>query len=252
MKNSSGWCLPGAGAILGAALIAGIASTAGAQTADEVIAKNIAAQGGKDALMGLKLLERKGTVAVDGAFGQLEGTVEEAVIPWKKARRSLDLGVFVQKDGFNGKIAWRDGMMGIQEIEGEEANQIKQAVDLNPFLMIGQRDTKAEKLDDATIDDVACYVIQLTAKDKPAVKFFIDKGSDLVKRTTLKQNNPQFGEVEIVSDTSAYEKFGPVKLSTKSKVQIGEVLKIETTFTETKINGEADEAIFEMPKDAAK
>ena len=119
----------GVGAFLGVALVVASASSALAQSADEVIAKNIKAQGGKDALMGLKAIERKGTVAVDGSFGQMEGTIEEITIPWKKARRALDLAVFQQKDGYDGKTAWRDGMNGVQEIDGEEANQIKQSVE---------------------------------------------------------------------------------------------------------------------------
>ena len=109
-----------------------------AQTAEEVIEKNIKAQGGRNALTNLKSIQRKGKVAVDGTFGQMEGTVEEVVIPWKKAMRDLDLAVFVQTDGFNGKVAWRDGMMGLQELEGDEAVQIKQAVDVNPFLMAAE------------------------------------------------------------------------------------------------------------------
>ncbi len=252
MKSSTTWRLPRAAAILGAAMIAVMASTAVAQTVEEVIAKNLKAQGGREALLGLKALERKGTVAVDGAFGQLEGTVEEVAIPWKKARRALDLGVFAQKDGYDGKIAWRDGMMGIQDIEGEEANQIKQAVELNPFVKSGERGTKPEKLEDANVGDVACYVVQMTPKEGPVVKLFIDKATDLLKRTSLKQNNPQFGEVEVTIDASDYETFGPIKLATKTKVQLGEVLKIDTTFTETKVNGDVDEAVFEKPKDAAK
>jgi len=253
MKDLTAWGWQRVAAIcFGLALVAALAPVAAAQTADEVIAKNIKAQGGRDALMKLKAVERKGTVAVDGAFGQMEGTVEEIVIPWKKARRALDLTVFMQKDGWNGTVAWREGMSGIQEIEGEDAQQIKQAVDLNPLVMIGERGTKAEKLDDETIDDVACFVIQLSPKDRPVTKFFIDKKTDQIKRISLKQNSAQFGEVEVISEPSAYEKFGPVTLPTKTKVALGDALKIETTFTETKVDGPVDEAIFEKPKDEAK
>ena len=256
MNRSSACSMATSRVILGASLIAWIvaatATCASAQTAEEIIAKSIKAQGGREALVGVKAIERAGTVSVDGTFGQMEGNVEEVVIPWKKARRAIDLAVFVQKDGWNGKVAWRDGQMGIQEIEGEEANQIKQAADLNPFVMIGDRGTKAEKLDDETVDDVAYYAIQLSPKDRPVVKFLIDKKTDLVRYTTLNQKNPQFGEVKVVVETSGYEKFGPVTLPTKTKAQIGELLQIETTFTETKINGEVDDAVFEKPKEDSK
>jgi len=157
--------------------------------------------------------------------------------------------VFVQKDGWNGTIVWRDGMMGVQELDGEDANQIKQSAELNPFLMIAERGTKAEKLDDEAVDDVQCYVIQLSPKDRPVVKLFIDKETDLIKRTKLTQNSPQFGEVEVVLDQSGYEKFGPVTLSTKNNVSMGDALKIETTYTETKVDGPLDEAVFEIPKE---
>lgn len=252
--NASSVCrMQVVGAIFGAMLVAMLASAASAQTVEEIIAKNLKSQGGRDALLNLKAVERKATVSVDGAFGQLEGTVEEAVIPWKKARRGLDLGAFVQKDAWNGTVAWREGMNGLQDLDGQEAGQIKQSADLNPLVMIAERGTKAEKLDDETVDDVSYYVVKLMPKDGPEVKLFIDKESGQLKRTTLTQNNPQFGEVQIVAQLSGYEEFGPVKLATKSNVEIGDVLKIETTFTETKVNGKIDESIFdkpEKPKDA--
>src|SRR5690349_9520326 len=106
LKNSSAWRVHRAGTIHSTTANAFVVCTAAAQSLDEVIAKNIKAQGGREALLGLKALERKGTVNVDGSFGQMEGTIEEVLIPWKKARRALDLSVFVQKDGWNGKTAW--------------------------------------------------------------------------------------------------------------------------------------------------
>jgi hypothetical protein len=251
MKDSSGGGSNKAVAMLAALLVAIMASTAAAQSLEEVIAKTIKAQGGKDALLGVKSLERKGEVDVDGSFGQMKGTVEEVAVPWKKAYRAMDLEVFAQKDGFNGKVAWRDGMMGVQELEGDEAAQIKQSIDLNPFMKLTDRGLKAEKLDDAKVDDVDYYVIQLTPAKGPAVKVFVDKESDQIRRTTLKANNPQFGEVEITVETSDYQDFGKIKLPTKQKIVLGDIFQIMTTYTETKVDGKIDEAIFEMPQAAA-
>jgi hypothetical protein len=227
-----------------------VASTAAAQSVEELIEKSLKAQGGKEALMGLKSIERKGDVAVDGAFGQMEGSIEEIVIPGKKALRALDLAVFVQKDGWNGTAAWRDGMNGIQDIEGDEAQQIKQSVNVSPLLIIGTEGTEAKKLDDEKVGDVDYYVLEVTAADKPAIKFYIDKSTDLFRRMTLKQNNPQFGEIEVITESSDYQDFGKVKLPTKQKIELGEVLKIETTFTETKVDGDVDHKVFEKPEEA--
>jgi hypothetical protein len=238
------------GMLMGAAMLALVASTAAAQSVEELIEKSLKAQGGREALMGLKSIERKGDVAVDGAFGQMEGSIEEVVIPGKKALRALDLAVFVQKDGWNGTAAWRDGMNGVQDIEGDEAQQIKQSVMVSPLMMIGTEGTEAKKLDDEKVGDVDYYVLEVTAADKPAIKLYIDKSTDLFRRMTLKQNNPQFGEIEVITETSDYQDFGKVKLPTKQKIELGEVLKIETTFTETKVDGEVDEKVFEKPEEA--
>lgn len=250
MKSLScgGWIK--ACALLGVALSL-TASTAYGQTADEIIAKSLKAQGGKDALLGLKAIERKGDVAVDGAFGQMEGSVEEVVIPGKKALRALDLAVFVQKDCWTGEAAWRDGMNGIQDIEGDEAIQIKQAAMVSPLLMIGQDESTAKKLDDEKVDDVDYYVLEVSAKDRPSVKMYIDKADDLLKRVSLTQNNPQFGEVEIVTGMADYADYGPVKLPNKQTIAIGEVLSIETTYTETTVDGEVDEKVFAKPEEPA-
>jgi hypothetical protein len=237
--------------LVGAALVALVASTAAAQSVEELKEKSLKAQGGREALMGLKSIERKGDVAVDGAFGQMEGSIEEVVIPGKKALRALDLAVFVQKDGWNGTAAWRDGMNGVQDIEGDEAMQIKQSVMISPLMLIGQEGNEAKKLDDEKVNDVDYYVIEVTAAEKPAIKLYIDKATDLFRRMTLKQNNPQFGEIEVITETSDYQDFGKVKLPTKQKIELGEVLKIETTFTETKVDGEVDEKIFEKPEEPA-
>ncbi len=181
----------------------------------------------------------------------MEGSVEEIVIPGKKALRALDLAVFVQKDCWNGDAAWRDGMNGIQDIEGDEALQIKQSAMVNPLLMIGQEGSTAKKIDDEKVGDVDYYVLEVSAEGKPAVKMYINKENDLLSRMTLTQNNPQFGEVQIVTETTDYQDFGPVKLPTKQKIELGEVLTIETTFTETKVDGEIDEKVFEKPEEPA-
>jgi hypothetical protein len=231
----------------GAAAIVLLAATARAQSVEELVEKNLKAQGGRAALLGLKALERKGDVNVDGSFGQMKGTVEEISIPWKKAFRSMDLEVFALKEAYDGKTAWRDGMMGLQDLEGEEANQIKQAIELNPFVTAAEKKSKLEKLDDETIDDVAYSVIQMTPADRPPIKFYLDKKTDQIALTRLKQNNPQFGEIEITLETGGYEKFGPVTLPTKNKLTLGEIFEVQTTYTETKVDGKVDEKIFDKP-----
>ena len=78
---------------------------------------------------------------------------------------------------------------------------------------------------------------------------YVCKKDDMLCRTSLKQNNPQFGEVEIIVQNSGYEAFGPVKLPVKNKISIGDLFTIETTYDETKVNEDVDESIFDKPEE---
>jgi hypothetical protein len=142
-------------------------------------------------------------------------------------------------------------MMGLQELEGEQSLQIKQGVELNPFVMMEKQGAKAEKLDDETIDGVDYYVVQLTPKEGPKAKIFIDKKSDQIARTTLSVNNPQFGMVDILVENGDYADAGPIKLANKEKVTFGELFQVETKYTETKVDGKIDESVFDKPKEPA-
>lgn len=248
MKRFSSWPL---GGCVVAILLVASAPYAAAETAEEVIEMSIKAQGGRDALLAVKSVKRTGEVFVDGQFGQMEGTAEEIAIPWKKAYQSMDLGVFQQESGFNGEVAWQSGMGGIQEIEGEQAAQIKRGIALNPFMGLLDAGAKAELLDNETIEDVEYFVVEMTPAEEGGtpVRIYVNKESGLIERTSLTTENPMFGEVEIVVETVDYAEFGKVKLPTFQHLAVGEVLEMDTEFTETLVDEEIDETIFDMPED---
>jgi len=247
MKRLSGRLLRQTGPFLGVALIALWATTAGAQTVDEVIAQNIKADGGREMLLGVRTLERKGTVTYVGTFGRRKGTIEEICFPWKKARRLMDFGIFKMNDGWDGQVAWSGGRSSIKKVDGQEATPIKVVSELNPFVMIGEVGTKAEKLEDGTFGKVSCYVIQLSPKDRPVAKFYIDKNSNHICHMTLRRVVPRQGEVDVAIDSFEYQDFSGIKLPTRCHLTVGDSMKLEMTFRETKVNGKIDESIFQMP-----
>lgn len=237
--------------IIAACALMAFAGAAAAQTAEEIMDANIKAIGGMDAIGKIKSVSRKAELAVDGAFGQMAGTQESVVIPGKKAYQSMDLGVFMQKMAYNGEVAWQDGMQGLMKMEGPEADQIRTAVVLNPFAGIrsGQdKESKVEKLEDETVGEVEFHVLQMSAPgSETPVKLYVNKETKMLDRTTVQQNNPQFGEVTIAIENSDYADYAGVKMPNKTKIQIGDMLSIEQTYNETKINEQVDESIFEMP-----
>lgn len=230
------------------------AGSVSAQTVDEIIDGNVKAIGGVDAIAKIKNVTRKGTIAADGAMGAMEGVMEVVMIPWKKAYQLMDLTIFQQKSGWNGEVAWQDGMMGLQKMEGEEAGQIENSASLCPFLGAdGKRikDATFEKLADEKIDDADHHVLQMTPAEGPVVKYFIDKKTMLVSQMIFDQDNPQMGPMTITAKASDYKEFGGVKMATVNTIELGDMMSLVTTFTETTINGDIDESIFEYPAPAA-
>ena len=239
----------GIGTIRLAAVLAATAwaGSAAAQTAEEIVAGHIKALGGKDAIAKVKSISRKADMSMGGAFGDMAGTVESHVILGKKAYTTVDLGGFMQTSGFDGSIAWENGMQGLRELTGDEAMQIRGATAITPLVGYKASGSTIKKLDDEKIGEADHYVIELSPSEGPKLKIYLDQSTKLLTKFEVTMNNPQFGEMTIVQEVAEYAVFEGLKLPVKETATIGDMFNIETIYTETTINGEVDEKIFEKP-----
>ncbi|HKD50809.1 MAG TPA: hypothetical protein VKB90_08430, partial [Candidatus Acidoferrum sp.] len=95
-------------------------------TADEIAAKCAKGSGGKEAWAKLSTLVMKGTMEIPAA--NLTGTVEIYTKAPNKTLRIISLadGQFVQKEAFDGQVAWRsDPQTGLKRLEGAELEEVK-------------------------------------------------------------------------------------------------------------------------------
>jgi outer membrane lipoprotein-sorting protein len=234
------------------AVCALIAGTAGADPAGDIVDAHIKAIGGMDNIRKIKSIHRKGDAALSGMMGEMAGTTEQIVIPGKKAYQMFDLGMFMQKSGYNGETAWSDNsMQGITKLEGEEASQIKSQTELDILVAI-KNDPKSGKLEvlpDENVGEAAHAVLQFTGEGSSTpIKVYVNKETNLITQMSLKQNNPQMGEITIVMGEADHADFDGVKLPKKTSIKMGEdMINIVYTYTETKLNGEVDDKVFEMP-----
>lgn len=240
-------------ALAALALLATVGGAA-AQTVDEVLDANIAAIGGQAAIDAVKTLQRKGDVFVDGQFGVMEGKYERVSIMGQKAYNMRDLGVFIQSMGFDGEKGWKDdAMMGIVDLEGAELEQIRAELVLSPLvgLKAAGETSKLTLAADEVVDGVNYKVLEMAREGQAPIKFYVDAATNMLSRMQLDQDNPQFGPVTITVTYADYEDQGGVKMPKTEKVTIGEFIQLETTYTETTINGEVDETIFNKPQPPA-
>lgn len=241
-------------ALAALALSASVGS-AFAQSAEDLLNANIEAMGGQAAIDAVTSIQRTGSVFVDGQFGVMEGSYKRASIIGKKAYNMRDLGVFVQSMGFDGEKGWKDdAMMGIVDLEGAELQQIQADLVLSPLIgIVASGETaKLSVGADADVDGTACKVLELAREEgEGPIRFYLDAATNQLIRMQLDSDNPQFGPVTITVNYGDYADHGGVKIPNTEKVTLGEFIMLETTYTETVINGEIDETIFDKPQPPA-
>jgi hypothetical protein len=242
-------------AALAALAVFSAAGAATAASADELLEANINAIGGEEAIAAVKTIHRKGDVFVDGQFGVMEGTYERVSIIGQKAYNMRDLGVFVQAMGFDGEKGWKDdAMTGIVDIEGGELEQIRAELVISPLVGI-KAEGAADRLSAAgteEVDGVAYNVLELAREEgQSPVRFYLDPETNLLARTQLDQDSPQWGPITIVLTFSGYQEHGGVMLPGVETIDLGDFIRLETTYNETVINGEVDESIFDKPQPPA-
>ena len=240
----------GAGLLLTLAVLMG-SSAAQAQSLDDIVEAAIAATGGREAISRIESLRRAGPFTMDTELGLLEGEMEAVIIPNQKVYQSLRSDLFTQTSAWDGVVAWQsDDFTGTVELSGTDAANLRNQSVLDwyqGFENPAFDDVQYRKGDDQQVGGRDHFVIELSAGGIP-YRYFIDKETYLATQILLEMSNPQLGGmVEITVRLSEYETFEGVQMPTRQLLSIPGLFELDTTFSETVINGPVDEAIFAKP-----
>ena len=240
----------GAGLLLTLAVLMG-AGAAQAQSLDEIVEAAVAATGGREAISRIESLRRTGPFTMGTEFGDLGGDLEAVIIPNQKVYQSLSSDFFSQTTAWDGTVAWQsDDLQGTVELSGTDAANVRNQSVLDWFAAYPNPsfdDVQYAKGDDQQLGGRDHFVVELAAGGLD-YGYFIDKETYLVTQIMLEINNPQVGGmVEVTIRLSDYETFEGVKMPTRQQLSIPGVFDLDTTFSETVINGPVDETIFAKP-----
>jgi outer membrane lipoprotein-sorting protein len=182
------------GSIITLALAALVPLTAAAQepalpSVDDVLAKYIAATGGKDAIEKVTSRVAKGTIDIV-TFGA-SGTFEEYV---KSPNRSVMISEF---SGFgtviqcyDGKSGWAsDPQQGFRELAGPELAAFKRSADLQAALHMKDQYKKLTVTGRGKVGDRDAYIVEGQPAEGSADKLYFDAQSGLLIR--LETSAPQ-------------------------------------------------------------
>jgi outer membrane lipoprotein-sorting protein len=195
-------------------LVAALAAPAGAQTADAVVEKHLAALGGREALAKLTSRHATGTFTVTIAEGSLTGPIEAWAKAPNKARShvELDLSPFgaaekmVVDQRFDGTSGWSlNSMQGDNPITGNQLEHMRNNTFPSSLLHYKAAGATVELLAPEQLNGKSVIVLKLTPKSGAATRYFLDPSTHLTIRSVTTVSLPQgSGDAEQISEFSDY------------------------------------------------
>jgi outer membrane lipoprotein-sorting protein len=242
------------------ALAIGVAGAAHAQTADELVAKNLKAKGGLDNLKAVQGMKITGRVTLPGAGGGGGMEIPMSIVTKRPNRFRQESEFNGQKIvvGFDGTKAWMVNPMmgqGAQAIEGDRLEVVKQQADLDgPLVDYKAKGTTIEVQGVETVDGKQVNKLKVTPKSGRPVTLYLDAATGLEYKTVMEAPadaaGPGAPAATLESIFSNYQTVG--KLTMPHTIQQranGQVLQINIDKIELS-PASVDDSLFAMPSGA--
>lgn len=220
-----------------------------AQSADEIIGKNIQARGGADKLKTVQSIKTTATMTM-GPGMELAGTVIQ-----KRpllARMEFSLQGMTAVQAYDGKDAWQImPFMGKKDPElmsAEEAKETEEMADVDgPLVDYKSKGHQVELLGKEKIEGTDAYKLKLTLKNGDVQTIYIDADSFLqikeVDKRTIRGT-----ETETESSIGDYKEVNGIlfPFAVESAIK-GTDQKQKITISKIELNVPVDDSIFKMP-----
>ncbi len=232
-------------------LLAGLVAVAAqAQTADEIIAKNIEAKGGLDKIKGVQSMRITGKMMVGP--GMEAPMVIETARP-HKVRMEFTFQGMTGIQAYDGKAGWSVmPFMGKKDPEPMSADDLKQAeeqADMDgPLVDYKEKGHTVEYLGKDEIEGTPVYKLKITKKNGDIQTLYLDADSYLEIKAEGK-TKVRGQEIEGETTFGDYKEVGGLVLahSIQSKMKGGQGPGQTITFEKIEVNPEIAASRFEMP-----
>ncbi|HEX5070981.1 MAG TPA: hypothetical protein VFV78_12265 [Vicinamibacterales bacterium] len=239
--------------LLSLALAPAAARTAGAQTADDVIEKHLAAIGGRDALSKITTRRSTGTVSVSTPMGDIPGTAEFSAKAPNKSRVHLELDLtamgapdkMIVEQKFDGTAGVStNSMQETPELSPNQLDNMRNNVFPTSLLTYKTLGYTMELLPKEQVNGKDAFVIRATPKAGSVTKLYFDGTSYMLVRTVATINAPAMGgDIEQTSDQSDFRKVDGIMLPFQI-VRSDPNQTFTITFTKIEHNVPLDDKIF--------
>ena len=220
-----------------------------AQTADEIIAKNVQARGGMEKLKSVKSIKSTATMAMG------PGMEAPGVLIQKRdnlARLEFTIQGLTAVQAYDGKNAWQVmPFMGKKDAElmsADESKEVEEMADIDgPMVDYKSKGNQVELLGKEKLEGTDAYKLKVTLKNGDVQTVYIDADSFLeIKEETKRM--VRGSEMVVESSIGDYKEVGGIifPFAEESGMK-GSPQKQKLTITKIELNVPVDEAIFKMP-----
>ncbi len=232
---------------LAASFIAGLAA-AQTPSADDLVAKHLAARGGEDKLKSLTAMRLTGSVSMRG----MEMPVTVLTKRPNKMKQQMTMQGQTLVQAFDGETVWAvNPMLGgttPRVVEGAAADGMKsQSLFDGPLVGYKDRGDTLEVVGPAEIEGARTWKLKLTRKDGKAMHIFLDADTGLEKQwtATMDQNGLT---MEIQTLMTDYQATDGIMVARTMRNLMGGQPMATVRFSTIEFNIPVEDSEFAMPK----
>lgn len=219
-------------------------------TADELVAKNVAARGGMESIEAIKSLKLQGKLFISGLGAEVQATQTFARPSSFRSEATLQGLTLVR--AYDGKEAWRispfGGRKDPERTAPDDAKDLIASADFDgAWVNAAAKGNKLEYLGVEDVDGTDAHKLKVTLKNGDVEYVFFDPDAFLVIRT-VQQRTVRGVEVSQETDYSDYERASGVYLAfATSSGAVGDTQKNKFTVEKADVNPAIDDALFAFP-----
>jgi outer membrane lipoprotein-sorting protein len=233
-----------AGALVAAAQEPAPSQAPPAVSADEVVAKTLAAKGGLEKLKALNSARISGRILDKGREAQM--------MVWSKRPNLMRKQILVDNqkiiDGFDGTVAWAmHPAFGVRTATGPEAEIVKgQAEFDNVFVDYKEKGHTVELVGTETLSGRPAYHLKLTRKNGQVQHHYIDveTGREVRVVTSVSRNGQT---AEVVTDYADYREVDGMMVPFSLRQSVNGTQVSEVVFDAVAFNVPIDHTLFKVP-----
>jgi hypothetical protein len=224
-------------------------------TLDELVAKNIEAKGGADALRALQSLRLTGKMRVQQ--GQIQLAYNQTKKRPGEVRTEATIQGMTAVDAYDGKEGWRispfGGRKDPEKMSADDAKPLTEDAEMDgPLVDWKAKQSTVDYLGTEDVDGTLAYKLKVVHKNGDVSFVYLDPDHFLEIRI-LTQRTRHGAQEEVETDLGDYEKIGgvfvPFSIETGRK---GDPDKQKVIIDKGEANVPVDDAMFHFPAPASK